>query len=583
MIEIPLDAEHPVRHALASAGRAFGKPAADALEERIRMMGANLEGKEIKVLNLSKSPEQEMDVLEQLSRGGSITHVCTKAARYVTQEKLEGIYYSETFDAQFWEVIALGTEPDLLLSDGSLSDLHQIAMLKLLFPAIASGGTVVLQQPLEANTTGSSGNALVSFLNELISIQMRRDKQRIEAADAFGYLLRNVDAVTFSARSVAIRKRHTAQRRLKAVPFADVASDHRLLDAPTVYKRITARIYGSDRISKKHQKVVEEYADVVAPPAEIGSVKNAVVTGGGIVHTSEGFIIQESFINARHTSRRGPFFRIGESDFYVSERPLEPVRTIAATSLLMKQTWDANYGHWIVDTLPRMHHYAEHVNLKEVRVIVNGSLSIELQQMQAAGLALFGVRDDQLLPVDWQATLAEELVYVTPSSIPPFIKSPYSIEILESLVSRLDAETIEKFKGWERIYLTRNAYSRRRLVNEDEIVTLVEAAGYRVVVPESLTFNEQIALFSQATHVMGNMGAGFSNLAFSPYGVKVLMLATEHMAHDYFYDLACHKNGQYLALQGTAVPPGSASGIGADFLIDREAFRSIFTEFDAAC
>lgn len=75
------------------------------------------------------------------------------------------------------------------------------------------------------------------------------------------------------------------------------------------------------------------------------------------------------------------------------------------------------------------------------------------------------------------------------------------------------------------------------------------------------------------------MGAAFSNLAFSPRGVRVLMLATEHMMHDYFDDLVYHKGGEYHSLQETA--EGPISGIGAGFTVDEESFASIFADFDA--
>ena len=461
-----------------------------------------------------------------------------------------------------------------MLGDGSLSDLHQVQMLKLLFPAVASGGTVVLQQ-----SSGDTQNALVTFVNQLAAAQMRRDKQAIESYESTGYLLRNVEMISFVAQCVILTKRKTGQQRLQSVPFSTVASDHRTLDIPATYPRVEAKISGPERVKDRNRDIVAAMTDVAAPPAEIGCLKNAVITGGGIVHTDDGYIIEESFINSRHAPRRGPFFQIGSSNHYVSEKSLEPTRTAAGQFALMKQTWDANYGHWLVDTLPRMDHYVGHVDLQRTGVIVNGSISSALQQMQAAGLELFGVGKDRLLAVDWQPTKVEDLVYVTPSSIPPLIKSPRSIEILERLAGRVDAKIMERFKGTDRIYLTRNAYTRRRLLNEDMLLPTIKASGYRIVEAESLTFQEQIALFSQATHVVGNMGAAFSNLVFSPRGVRVLMLATEHMMHDYFYDLVCHKGGKYHSIQGTA--EGLVSGIGADFTVDEESFDRIFADFDS--
>lgn len=576
MISIPLDGEHPLRSALTVTAQSYGRTAALSLEDRIRMVGLFPEGQPVRILNLSRSPEQERAVLAEIAGSGFVEHVCTTNSRHLRSDQVPDVHYSETFDSDFWEAIAVKLEPDLIISDGSLSDWHQIAMLKILFPIVASSGSVVLQQ----HKLPVGGNALTSFLSTLVSTQMSRDRASIERDDATGYLLRNMETVSYSQQGVSINKRATHQKRLEAVPFSAVAKEHQSLDRPETYQRIPARIFGSDKMAARHSGALADHAGVLAPPAEVGRIANALVSGGGIVHTADGYIVEESFINARHAPRRGPFYRIGSSSHYVSENSLDPVRSVEGQAALMKQTWDANYGHWIVDTLPRISHYLSGFDFAGSRVLVNGSTSPGIQLMQAESLELFGVSAEQLLPIDWQTTLVENLIYATPSSIPPLIKSPRSIEILSTLADRLDGASVERFASWDRIYLTRNSYPRRRLINEDILLPFVEQAGYRVVVPESLSFADQVALFSRATHVVGNMGAAFSNLAFSPPGVRVLVLATQHMAHDYFYDLVCHKGGEYYGLQGVAGEPSATAGIGSDFTIDKDAFLSVFGEFD---
>ena len=55
-------------------------------------------------------------------------------------------------------------------------------------------------------------------------------------------------------------------------------------------------------------------------------------------------------------------------------------------------------------------------------------------------------------------------------------------------------------------------------------------------------------------------------LVFSPAGVTVLALTTPRMAHDYFYDIVCHKGGHYRGLQGISTDP--QPDIGSDFSVD---------------
>ena len=61
-----------------------------------------------------------------------------------------------------------------------------------------------------------------------------------------------------------------------------------------------------------------------------------------------------------------------------------------------------------------------------------------------------------------------------------------------------------------------NYTTRRRLVNEDELVESLVKDGYVEVFTERLSTIEKILYFSNATHVAGSIGGGISNVLFSP-------------------------------------------------------------------
>ena len=60
-----------------------------------------------------------------------------------------------------------------------------------------------------------------------------------------------------------------------------------------------------------------------------------------------------------------------------------------------------------------------------------------------------------------------------------------------------------------------NYTSRRKCVNEDELVDLVKKYGYQEVFCENLSMSEKIEYFKNATHVLGLIGGGMANLLFS--------------------------------------------------------------------
>src|ERR1700721_3618110 len=96
-----------------------------------------------------------------------------------------------------------------------------------------------------------------------------------------------------------------------------------------------------------------DHGMVVPPNARIGRVKNAIAIARGILIDHEHRIIAESLINLHDQSR--------------FELEVAPAYDIACTSaelpklpdgegpfVMLKQTWDGNYGHWLIESLPRV-------------------------------------------------------------------------------------------------------------------------------------------------------------------------------------------------------------------------------------
>jgi capsular polysaccharide biosynthesis protein len=66
-----------------------------------------------------------------------------------------------------------------------------------------------------------------------------------------------------------------------------------------------------------------------------------------------------------------------------------------------------------------------------------------------------------------------------------------------------------------------NYTTRRKLVNEDELVENLIKKGFTEVFTENLSTIEKIMYFANATHVVGAIGGGISNVLFSPKTTKL--------------------------------------------------------------
>ncbi len=89
--------------------------------------------------------------------------------------------------------------------------------------------------------------------------------------------------------------------------------------------------------------------------------------------------------------------------------------------------------------------------------------------------------------------------------------------------------------GLKLFVLRQSGASERMLLNQDEVRAWFEARGYTAVDPGALPIEEQILLFSRATHIAGVEGAGLANLLFTAGRPDVTLLASPAVMHETFF------------------------------------------------
>jgi capsular polysaccharide biosynthesis protein len=109
------------------------------------------------------------------------------------------------------------------------------------------------------------------------------------------------------------------------------------------------------------------------------------------------------------------------------------------------------------------------------------------------------------------------------SNLPPR-KEIYEFykDIVSSVINN-DIETPKKIYVSRRTWLHcdysnigTNYTTRRKLINENELVEKLIKEGYTEIFTEKLSTIDKILYFSNATHVVGAIGGGISNVLFSP-------------------------------------------------------------------
>lgn len=341
------------------------------------------------------------------------------------------------------------------------------------------------------------------------------------------------------------------------------------------YERAPAHLVGGSDGIRDAFDALQADSPVDLGRVASGVLRDVTVVGGGMTLTDDGHAVAETLNCLQNLPEYRGFKRGDDLQTWTTTEPLEITQHVAAVPgrqhLLLKSAWDTNYGHWLVDTLSRLQ-LGEGIGLEDRPLFVVNKQTAGMQKVVEDSLAMAGYGPEDMVVHDFEPRRYESLAILGSLSMHPAVKSTRAMDHLADLTSEIPAGDVE------RIYLSRNTYSRRRLLNEDLLWPLFERRGFQRVTPESLSLREQVSLFRGARVVAGNLGAAFSSLAFSPDGVQAIALTTPAMEHDFFYDLVCLKRGTYWGVQG--INSQEAPNLGSDFYVEGHSLNEVLDQLD---
>lgn len=104
----------------------------------------------------------------------------------------------------------------------------------------------------------------------------------------------------------------------------------------------------------------------------------------------------------------------------------------------------------------------------------------------------------------------------------------------------------DKPNGNRKLYVSRAKARFRKVLNEEELETLLVSCGFEIIQPDDWTLAEQVNAFSECDTLIGIHGAGLTNCLFMPPGGTVIELRkrepnqgywhlAESVGHKYFY------------------------------------------------
>lgn len=200
--------------------------------------------------------------------------------------------------------------------------------------------------------------------------------------------------------------------------------------------------------------------------------------------------------------------------------PEEPLSVIDGSVVpLLGWGADENYGHWLLDVLPRLALLGDDPD-------VLYAVAAPVPPWQEAALDLLGISATRVRPLGagWHR-VGEAVVCVAAERS----TVPHRSHLLDLRARLLDAAGANEGPT-VRLFVSR-ARSRRPLANESELLPVLSNFGFDVVFPEELSFADQIRLFARAEAVVGLNGTGMLNELFCPLGAAIVEFLHPHYWH----------------------------------------------------
>jgi capsular polysaccharide biosynthesis protein len=157
----------------------------------------------------------------------------------------------------------------------------------------------------------------------------------------------------------------------------------------------------------------------------------------------------------------------------------------------------------------------------------------EVKSWQIESLELIGFGDYPRISLKDDFLESSELYFPSYVGVPGTPHPQGCLWVRERILENTEFDTTSR-----RIYITRRLTEKRRLLNEEEIVPILNKFGFEIVEAERLSFVEQVTLFRTAEAVVAPHGAGLANLMWVPAGCKVFELLDRDYVNDHFYNLS---------------------------------------------
>ncbi len=206
----------------------------------------------------------------------------------------------------------------------------------------------------------------------------------------------------------------------------------------------------------------------------------------------------------------------------------------------------SNYAHCLLQSVPRLALLRRGFGFEADRFLVNE----DAPRATTEALAILGIPDAQLHVVPKRAPAYRcEVLRAATSPRVEYFGVPWTAEFLHELFLPEPPTATTR-----RVY-ARRGVSKRVVLNEDDVLAVLEPAGFEAISMDGRSIREQAAIFASAEVVVASHGAALANLVFCRPGTTVVELMGTNTALTAFTYLAWRRRLRYQIVMGTEPAP----------------------------
>ncbi len=270
-------------------------------------------------------------------------------------------------------------------------------------------------------------------------------------------------------------------------------------------------------------------------PYGAARLDNARVYGAtGLAETKDGFLLGDIWQDSEYPI--GYFW----NDMAALPQNM-PVR-LGGVSVVIAMPWLPNYYHFRLQVVPRIEIALKTINRERIDhwIVPKLAYSYEKSLLAAAGVPV-----DKMVEADRQIIECEHLVVPTIPCFGGYVPA-WASHYTASLVKPDSGVPVR-----EKVFVRRVKTITRKLSNERQVAQLLHSKGYEPISMDSLTLEQQAAVFRNAREIVGVHGAALANLIHTQPGAKLVELLPANYVSPYFMRISSMLGLDYAPVIGT--------------------------------